>query len=91
MIIGMFAQASYEEAEVELEAGDVLMAYSDGVTEAHNPDEEEFGEERLKHLLQRTAHLNVDETSSHILQELKAWMADAAQYDDLTFVLMKVV
>ena len=72
-------------------SGDVLIVYSDGVTEAHDAQDEEFGEERLKDLLQRTAHLEIDEMSSHILNELKAWMADAAQYDDLTFVLMKVV
>ena len=91
MIIGMFAQSNYEETEVALGSGDVLIVYSDGVTEAHDPKDEEFGEERLKELLQRTAHLEIDEMSSHILQELKAWMADAAQYDDLTFVLMKVL
>jgi putative ABC transport system permease protein len=90
MIIGMFAQAHYEEAEVQLWPGDVLMAFSDGVTEAHDPNDEEFGEDRLKDLLRRTAHLEINEMSSRILQELKAWMADAAQYDDLTFVLMKV-
>jgi putative ABC transport system permease protein len=91
MIIGMFAQANYEETEVALHTGDVLIVFSDGVTEAHNPEEEEFGEDRLKNVLRRTAHLEVNEMSSRILQELKAWMADAAQYDDLTFVLMKVV
>jgi putative ABC transport system permease protein len=90
MIIGMFAQASYEEAEVDLRPGDVLIVYSDGVTEAHDPSDDEFGEDRLKDLLRRTAHLEINEMSSRILAELKAWMADAAQYDDLTFVLMKV-
>ncbi|MBV9761789.1 MAG: SpoIIE family protein phosphatase [Acidobacteriaceae bacterium] len=90
MIIGMFAQAHYEEAQVDLLPGDVLIAFSDGVTEAHDPRDEEFGEERLKDLLQRTAHLDVDEMSSRILAELKAWMSDAPQYDDLTFILMKV-
>jgi putative ABC transport system permease protein len=90
MIIGMFAQASYEETELELQPGDVLMVYSDGVTEAHDPADEEFGEDRLKDLLRRTAHLGITEMSSRILDALKAWMADAAQYDDLTFVLMKV-
>lgn len=89
-IIGMFAQSTYEEASVDLKSGDVLIAFSDGVSEAHNPDEEEFGEERLKDLLRRTAHLPINEMASQILQELKAWMADAVQFDDLTFILMKV-
>jgi len=90
-IIGMFAQSSYEEASVELKSGDVMIAFSDGVTEAHNPDEEEFGEDRLKDVLRRTAHLPINEMASQILQELKVWMADAPQFDDLTFILMRVV
>jgi putative ABC transport system permease protein len=91
MIIGMFAQSHYQEAEVQLESGDVLIIYSDGVTEAHSPGDEEFGDDRLKSVLRRSAHLPIDEMADCILRELKAWMADAAQYDDLTFVLMKVV
>src|SRR6185437_117121 len=55
MIIGMFPQASYEEATVDLRSGDVLVVFTDGVTEAMSPDEEEFGEERLKNLLRSVA------------------------------------
>ncbi len=90
IIIGMFAQSNYEEAALDLASGDVLMLFSDGVSEANNPNEDEFGEERLKDLLRRTADLPVKEMAAQILQELKDWMADAAQFDDLTFVLMKV-
>jgi serine phosphatase RsbU (regulator of sigma subunit) len=88
-IIGMFPQANYEEATVNLRAGDVLVVFTDGVTEALNPREEEFGEERLRELLRRVAHLPVDEMSSRISQELRDWIDDAAQYDDLTFIVMK--
>jgi sigma-B regulation protein RsbU (phosphoserine phosphatase) len=88
-IIGMFPQANYEEATVNLRAGDVLVVFTDGVTEALNPREEEFGEERLQELLRRVAHLPVDEMSSRISQELRDWIDDAAQYDDLTFIVMK--
>jgi phosphoserine phosphatase RsbU/P len=73
-----------------LQPGDVLILYSDGVTEAHNPSEEEFGDDRLRDLLRRAAHLPINDMAAYILEDLKAWMADAAQYDDLTFVLMKV-
>jgi len=89
-VIGMFPQESYQEARTELRPGDVLIAFTDGVTEALNPGEEEFGEERLKELLRRTAHLPVEEMSAGISRELRAWIADAAQYDDLTFIVMKV-
>jgi len=89
-VIGLFPQSSYEESAVDLRPGDVLIAFTDGVPEAQNPNEEEFGEERLKDLLRRSAHLPVDEIASTIASELKTWIDNAAQYDDLTFILVKV-
>ncbi len=90
IIIGMFPFARYEEATVDLRPGDVLVAFTDGVTEALNPNEEEFGEERLKDLLRRVAHLPINEITSSIARELRNWIAEAPQHDDLTFVVMKV-
>jgi putative ABC transport system permease protein len=89
-VVGMFPDMAYEEATVELCAGDVLLAFTDGVPEAHNPENEEFGEERLQQLLRETAHLPADEISARISAEMKGWIRDAEQYDDLTFVVMKV-
>jgi sigma-B regulation protein RsbU (phosphoserine phosphatase) len=89
-VIGMFPQAQYEEGIVDLRSGDVLMVFTDGVPEALNPSEEEFGEERLKCVLRRVASLPVEEMLRRISQELKDWIQDAPQYDDLTFILMKV-
>jgi sigma-B regulation protein RsbU (phosphoserine phosphatase) len=89
-VIGLFPQSSYEECAIELRAGDVLIAFTDGVPEAMNPQEEEFGEERLKALLRASAHLPVSEMASLITRELKSWIDSAAQYDDLTFILVKV-
>jgi putative ABC transport system permease protein len=88
-VIGLFPESSYEESMVELRPGDVLMAFTDGVPDALNPQDEEFGDERLKLLLRRTSHLPVDEMASAIASELKSWIANAVQFDDLTFVLVK--
>jgi putative ABC transport system permease protein len=89
-VVGMFPDMDYEEATVELRTGDVLLAFTDGVPEAHNPENEEFGEERLQQLLRQTAHLPADEISARIAAEMKGWIRDAEQYDDLTFIVMKV-
>jgi sigma-B regulation protein RsbU (phosphoserine phosphatase) len=89
-VVGMFPDTDYEEATVELCAGDVLLAFTDGVPEAHNPEDEEFGEERLQQLLRQTAHLPAEEISARISAEMKNWIRDAEQYDDLTFIVMKV-
>jgi sigma-B regulation protein RsbU (phosphoserine phosphatase) len=89
-VIGLFPRASYEEVALDLHPGDLLIAFTDGVPEALNPAEEEFGEERLKSVARSITHLSVEEMSSHIVTEMRAWIQDAPQYDDLTFVLLKV-
>jgi putative ABC transport system permease protein len=89
-VVGMFADLPYEEAIVALNPGDVLLAFTDGVPEAHNPENEEFGEERLQLLLRETAHLPADAISARISAEMNNWIRDAEQYDDLTFIVMKV-
>jgi predicted permease len=89
-VIGMFPETSYQDAAVSLGSGDVLLAFTDGVVEAHNAAEEEFGEERLKALLRRVGGQTVPEISAAVLAELKGWIRDTDQYDDLTFVVLKV-
>ena len=80
-VLGLFPQVSYQEAAI---------AFTDGVTEALNPNNEEFGEERLKDLMRQVVHLPALEMSTRIAQELRTWIKDASQYDDLTFIVMKV-
>jgi serine phosphatase RsbU (regulator of sigma subunit) len=89
-VIGLFPQMSYEEAVVDLQAGDVVVAFTDGVIEALNAAEEEYGEDRLKNLLRTIVHLPAAEISALVSRELKSWIKDTAQYDDLTVVVMKV-
>jgi sigma-B regulation protein RsbU (phosphoserine phosphatase) len=90
IVIGLFPFASYEEAVIELHPGDVLVAFTDGVTEALNSAGEEYGETRLKELLRRVAGLPVTEMTARISRELHAWIADAPQHDDLTVIALKV-
>jgi serine phosphatase RsbU (regulator of sigma subunit) len=89
-VVGMLPGMTYEEASVDLQAGDVLIAFTDGLTEAHSPDETEFGDERLERLLRQIAHLPAVEIASRVSDALKEWIRDAEQFDDLTFVVMKV-
>jgi putative ABC transport system permease protein len=89
-VVGMFPEMRYDEATVDLRPGDVLLAFTDGVPEAHNSENEEFGDARLQQLLRQAAHLSANEISARISAEMKNWIGDAEQYDDLTFVVMKV-
>jgi sigma-B regulation protein RsbU (phosphoserine phosphatase) len=90
LVIGLFAVARYEEGEVELRPGDLLIAYTDGVSEALNPVGEEFGEDRIRAALETYVHLPVAEMSERLMNDLKTWIAEAPQYDDMTFILMKM-
>jgi predicted permease len=89
-VIGMFPSADYEQAQVDLCPGDVILAFTDGVTEALNPSQEEFGEVRLKALLRQVSDLPINEIISRISQELRSWIAEAPQHDDMTFIVAKM-
>jgi predicted permease len=89
-VVGMLPGLTYEEATVDLAAGDVLLAFTDGVSEAHDPQDAEFGEERLKDLLRQVAHLPAADIAARVSAALKDWIRDAEQFDDLTFIVMKV-
>jgi sigma-B regulation protein RsbU (phosphoserine phosphatase) len=89
MVLGLFSDASYEEAAIELASGDVVMAFTDGLVEARNPRGEEFDEPRLVSLLIQSAHLPAAEIERLILQAVKNWTAGADQEDDLTLIILK--
>ncbi len=89
-VLGVFSDCLYEQETIQLQAGDFLVAYTDGVTEAMNADGEEFGEARLQNLLFACASLQADEVRREIEEEVRAWCVGAEQHDDLTFVVMKV-
>jgi sigma-B regulation protein RsbU (phosphoserine phosphatase) len=89
-VLGLFPEMSYQEGTVDLRPGDVLVAFTDGVTEALNSSDQEFGEDRLKDVLRGLLHLPAAEISARLSDELRTWIRDTAQYDDLTFVVMKV-
>jgi sigma-B regulation protein RsbU (phosphoserine phosphatase) len=90
MFVGMFEHCAYEQEVVQMQPGDVLIAFTDGLPEAHNSQGEEFDEERIKAALAATAHLSVNEIRDEIVARVKEWIASAQQYDDLTFIVMKV-
>ncbi|MGB7921786.1 MAG: SpoIIE family protein phosphatase [Pyrinomonadaceae bacterium] len=89
-VIGVFSDCVYEQETIQLERGDVLVAYTDGVTEALSEEGEEFGECRLERVLAAASHLSADEISSTIVERVRQWCGNAPQHDDLTFVVLKV-
>jgi sigma-B regulation protein RsbU (phosphoserine phosphatase) len=89
-IIGAFLESAYEQETVQLERGDLLVAYTDGVTEARNGDDQEFGEERLRAIVNVSANVRAQELSERIVQSVREWCGDVPPHDDLTLVVMRV-
>jgi serine phosphatase RsbU (regulator of sigma subunit) len=89
MIVGLFPHASYEQEEVQLNAGDLLAIYSDGVSEALNPAGDEYGEPRV----QDTISPNWLEPSDAVLQSLlgsvRGFAQGAPQNDDVTALVVR--
>jgi sigma-B regulation protein RsbU (phosphoserine phosphatase) len=90
-VVGIFPDSEYRKETIRVQAGDILVVYSDGLTEALNGREEEFGEDRLAALVASNLHLSATELKDLILARLAEFVADAPQHDDLTLVLCKFV
>ncbi len=88
-VIGMLEEVIYEHETLPLQSGDLLVAFTDGVTEALNPAGEEFGEERLKQVVLDNADLSAEELSQLIVERVRQWCQGVPQHDDLTLVVVK--
>ena len=87
-VVGLFDNLSFPEATVQLRPGDVLVAYSDGVTEPEN-DYGEFGEERLIQLVRANRHLPLERITEIVTAAVADWIGDNEQPDDVTLVLAR--
>ncbi|GIU75064.1 MAG: hypothetical protein KatS3mg004_2151 [Bryobacteraceae bacterium] len=88
-VVGCFAGVRYGESRLKLEPGDLLVCYTDGVTEPENVYGEMFGEERLRALLREHAALEVEEIGQRIVEEVTRWTGSAELQDDLTLLLIR--
>jgi sigma-B regulation protein RsbU (phosphoserine phosphatase) len=87
-VVGLFDNVSYPEATVQFRVGDILVAYSDGVTEPEN-DYGEFGEERLIQLVRANRHLPLERITEIVTTAVADWIGEDEQPDDVTLVLAR--
>jgi phosphoserine phosphatase RsbU/P len=89
LLMGAFAEAQYTERVLPLAPGDRLLLYTDGVMEAANAADEEFGLDRLEAVLAETAARDLPAQADAILARLASWRGAVAQGDDVTLVLLE--
>jgi phosphoserine phosphatase RsbU/P len=87
-VVGLFDNMTYEEGSVEMHAGEIFVAYSDGVTEPEN-EFGEFGEQRLIDLVRDNRHLPLSQISQTVTMAVDDWIGEKEQPDDVTLVLAR--
>ncbi len=87
-VVGLLENPTYDQGTEKLMSGDILIAYSDGVTEPEN-DFGEFGEDRLIDVVRRHRHMPLEAISEQVMQSLRNWIGGQEQPDDITLVLAR--
>jgi len=87
--LGIQLEATYESASVALEPGDWLVIFTDGVVEAVNPGDEEFGEPRLLNVIQAGAPTEPADLLKRLMADLDLFVGSTPQHDDVTCMLLK--
>ena len=87
MIVGAFPFAKYTESTLELRPDDLLVCYTDGVTEPENEFGEMYGEERLKETLIRNAHLPARQIIQNVVEQIQTFTGSSELQDDLTLLI----
>lgn len=88
--LGVIENIELEEEEIQLEKGDLITLFTDGVTEAINQKEEQFGQQRLLTLIEENRGLSACEIISKIEAEVTAFSGGQPQFDDITLMIIKI-
>lgn len=90
LILGVKRDVAFEEKSIELRPGDILLMYTDGITEARNPSGEFFGEQRLCEILEASGDEDPEKLIERTLDEVTAFAGSQPLQDDISMVVMKV-
>jgi len=88
--LGLYEDATYDEVNFTLAAGDILVFYSDGFSESSNPEGQFYGTERLCSVIAANHHLSANELADTLLAEIEEFTHHAPLSDDRTLVVLKV-
>ncbi|MCJ7813073.1 SpoIIE family protein phosphatase, partial [bacterium] len=82
-------KTDYNEGQLTFQKGDLLLIYSDGITEAMNENEEEFGEENVITLVKKNLKMSADQLVNKVITDVKQHTGKRPQTDDITLIVMK--
>jgi phosphoserine phosphatase RsbU/P len=89
-VIGLFPNVPYQQGSFAMEPGDIFVGFTDGISEAMNPQEEEWGEERLIPAVEKNADRSAADLIPALMAEADRFASGAPQHDDMTLVVVKM-
>ncbi len=89
IVLGVLEDVKLTEGEVDLAPGDLLIFYTDGVTESMDSSREQFGEERLQEVVGNLGHASTRQVIEAVVDAVKAHTSDALPFDDITMLVVK--
>ena len=90
LLFGVLENVHYEEGELSLQNGDMILMYTDGVSEAMDSNDEEFGEKQIAHIVARNRELPLDELLSLIENEVSIYHGSSSYSDDFTLLAARI-
>ena len=90
IILGGMEGVKYKDYEIELEKGDTILVYTDGVVEATDKDKKLFGSKRLLESLNKEPNLDPKALIGHVIEDVNAFVGDEKQFDDLTMMCIRI-
>jgi sigma-B regulation protein RsbU (phosphoserine phosphatase) len=88
-VVGLLESYPYQQASLTIEPEDIFIAFTDGISEAMNSADEEWGEEQLIETIKACAGLSPSETIARVMQAADVFVAGAKQHDDMTLVVLR--
>ena len=90
MVVGLLKEAAYDEGIVQLRSGDILLTYTDGISEAMTAEDEEWGEQRMFAAASGARHLPATQILQSVMNAADVFTEGAPQHDDMTLMVLKV-
>jgi len=90
-VVGLFGLVSFDQATIQLAPGDVLLAFTDGITEPENTFGEEFGEDRLVAVVRRALNSPPEALADEIYRSVNDWTGTSELQDDMTLMLAQAI
>ena len=89
-VVGLLARAAYKQETIHLQPGDIFIGYTDGISEAMNPAEEEWGEDQMIAAAAACSHMDANVMIDNLMAKADEFASGATQHDDMTLLIVKV-